>query len=96
MKTPRGATALGTVFLFLALMIILYVVWLYTGGPTRSISHSGPFIAQPPIPKLNTSNYTGADLKQMDPTLEPQLRMKGHMVIQKNLSGIISLITAIA
>lgn len=31
-------------FLFLGIMIFLFVLWVYTGGPTKPISFAGPYI----------------------------------------------------
>ncbi len=57
MKTVRGASALGTFVMVIALLVALGIVWVYTGGPSRTISQPGLFLSSPPIPSINFSNY---------------------------------------
>ncbi len=48
MKAVRGeASAMGTLFLAIAFMLVLGGVWIYSGGPSRTESHSGPFLGLP-------------------------------------------------
>lgn len=45
-KSPRGAA--GTdLLLFVLFLIVLGVVWVFTGGPERPISHGSPFLDSP-------------------------------------------------
>jgi hypothetical protein len=55
MKSPRGeVTATGTFILAILLAIALGIVWVATGGPSRSSSHSGAFLT-PPWPLAGSS-----------------------------------------
>jgi len=61
MKHPRGSAS-GDLILFIVFIVLLGIVWVFTGGPDRSISHSGPFLNSPlgenglfSIPSVNTS-----------------------------------------
>ncbi len=50
-------SAVANLFLFILGVILLGVVWVFTGGPDRAISHSGPFL-QPPAPLGSGNAYT--------------------------------------
>ncbi|MEK9176832.1 MAG: hypothetical protein AAB923_00895 [Patescibacteria group bacterium] len=47
MKTARGASAMGTLFLAIGLLIVLGGVWIYSEGPASSEARSGPFLNLP-------------------------------------------------
>lgn len=58
MKTPRGISALGTFLFFVIFLVALGVLWVSTGGPSRSISHSSPFLKPPYSPGVNLDGKT--------------------------------------
>ena len=53
MKTPRGISALGTFLFFIIFLVALGALWVGTGGPSRSISHSSPFLRGPTVPGVS-------------------------------------------
>lgn len=66
MKQPRGAAGQDLIF-FILFLIVLGIVWTATGGPNRSISHSGPFLSPSftfgtggpgSIPKVSIPKYS--------------------------------------
>ncbi len=60
MKYAKGeATAGGTLLLFILFLIVLGVVWVYTGGPSRPISLSGPFLSPPLVPQIPIGGGAG-------------------------------------
>src|SRR3989344_9066769 len=50
MKTPRGISSLGTLLFFVIFLIALGLLWVGTGGPSRTISHGSPFLKPPTSP----------------------------------------------
>ncbi len=53
MKYVRGETsAIGTLVLFVVFIVGLGIFWVYTGGPQRTASRSGPLLSQPLIPGI--------------------------------------------
>ncbi len=60
MKTPRGVSALGTFVMVIGLMVALGIVWVYTGGPSRTSSSTGPFFSAPPVPTINFDGYNSS------------------------------------
>ncbi|MBY0539595.1 hypothetical protein K2P56_04160 [Patescibacteria group bacterium] len=48
--TERGIGALGALIVFLLFLVFLGILWAATGGPQRSLSHSGPFLKPPTAP----------------------------------------------
>lgn len=67
---PRGLSALGTLFAFIMILIILGVLWVATGGPSRPISHAGPFLSPPTVPSvaMNTGQVVSGSESQVDNT----------------------------
>lgn len=58
MKQPRGeATAIGTLIMFLAFLVILGGLWLYAGGPSRA-GGQGPFLTPPWMWNTSDPSYT--------------------------------------
>jgi hypothetical protein len=50
---PRGLSAIGTLFAFIMILVLLGILWVATGGPSRPISHAGPFLTAPTVPGVN-------------------------------------------
>ncbi len=58
MKTPRGVSALGTFLFFIIFLVALGALWVGTGGPSRTISHSSPFLKGPSVPGITGNTIT--------------------------------------
>ncbi len=58
MQTPRkalrGIGAFGTLIVFILFLVLLGILWVSTGGPTRPLSHAGPFLKPPQAPSVET------------------------------------------
>jgi hypothetical protein len=54
MKSPRGVSAIGTFIGFILIIVLLGMVWVSTGGPSRPISQSGWFLTPPSVPGIDT------------------------------------------
>lgn len=52
---PRGISAIGTLFAFIFLLVILGVLWVSSGGPEQPISRQGPFLTPPSVPRIDPS-----------------------------------------
>lgn len=48
-KPSSGTTAGQDLLMFLGVLVLIFIVWVFTGGPDRYISHQGPFL-NPPAP----------------------------------------------
>lgn len=55
--------AVRDLFIFIGILVLMFFVWLFTGGPTRYISQKGPFL-EPPAP------ISSGDAYGIDPTLQ--------------------------
>lgn len=55
-RTERGVGALGALIVFLLFLVLLGILWASTGGPQRSLSHTGPFLKPPTAPGVQLSN----------------------------------------
>lgn len=52
-------------YIFLVIMVALFGLWFYTGGPERHSARSGPFI-KPPAPLGTGETYGGAQFREGD------------------------------
>lgn len=52
----RGVGALGALIVFLLFLVLLGILWASTGGPQRSLSHTGPFLKPPTAPGVQLSD----------------------------------------
>jgi len=50
---PRGISAIGTLVGFIGILLLLGVLWVASGGPSRSISREGPFLSPPTAPRVD-------------------------------------------
>lgn len=59
MKTPRGISALGTFLFFIVFLVALGFLWVSTGGPSRTMARSGPFLKPPTVPLVGVDGSIG-------------------------------------
>lgn len=79
MRPLRGISAIGTLVVFILFLIIIGVLWLASGGPSRPISHAGPFLNPPRVPGVDTASgrTSGGGQSEVDTRPLPELGAGG-------------------
>lgn len=65
-------------FFVIACLIFIFIAWIATGGPSRPISHSGPFITPVTAPGEESQGYRGTPpANPINPGAYPQVIQAG-------------------
>ncbi len=57
---PSDDSGTGNIFLFFGIMLIIFLAWVVTGGPSRPLSLTGPYLGTNGVSVSGTPSYVSA------------------------------------